>query len=361
MSSSKLLALTLLSFFAASLWAATAAAQATVPKPQPMPKPAPMPKTPKITKRTWTSADGKGKIPAVIVKIEGETVHLQKDDKSVTMVPLNNLSAADKKYVETVRAQLAGGMGEAAPAGPGGVGPMRPAGASIGPFVERKPSEMPPGELSKIVGVSIRRSEQGEYGVSSVLNGQGIELKGRQTSLHGALAGMTHAWGPIYGGEHLPSGRFDIEIQTTKGGWEGGLRTLAEAIARSFDLKIAVEDREMEVTVVRRGPDWDTKGLPPANGQSISQGGAPPDQPQKAKFAGPMAMLCSVLQSELKQPVVDETKLPGGFAAEWEYRIPTRGADMSKYLTEHGLTLTVEKRKSKGVFVDPPAAKPEGK
>ena len=50
--------------------------------------------------REWTDASGKNKVEAEFVKLEGDTVHLRKENGDIVPIPLAKLSQADIAFVK---------------------------------------------------------------------------------------------------------------------------------------------------------------------------------------------------------------------------------------------------------------------
>jgi hypothetical protein len=120
-------------------------------------------------------------------------------------------------------------------------------------------------------------------------------------------------------------------------------------------MPVRLEEREVPIFVLRRGPDWEKKGFAKvAEGRGFSGGGSLLGRPITVEFRGDMDFLAEKLEATLKQPVVNDTKIVGFYDAKWEYKDATATSDITKYLAEHGLVLAAEPGKIEGVFIDKP-------
>jgi hypothetical protein len=316
----------------------------------------------KIVKRTWSSKDGKFKTKALLEKIDGENVVLRREDDTVKSVPLDLLSTADRKYVESVRPQLETPKTEIKPAAElpyvlaGPVEPPQPV-PPVKPTTTKNPNSP---ELSKVEGISIRRSESQKIAYGTITSGAGLEGNGiegtfPQRKLGEVFKSLSHPAERVFGANHLPQDLYDIEIHTTKDRWVGALRAYCEAVEKAVGMPVRLEEREVPILVLRRGPDWEKKGFTKvAEGRGFSGGGSFLGRPITAEFRGDMDYLAEKLESTLKQPVVNDSKIVGFYDAKWEYKEATATADITKYLAEHGLVLAAEPGKIEGVFIDKP-------
>ena len=57
-----------------------------------------------VSGRTWTDSTGKYKIEAEFVKLDGQNVHLRREDGRIVQIPINRLSQGDQDHVRELTA-----------------------------------------------------------------------------------------------------------------------------------------------------------------------------------------------------------------------------------------------------------------